>query len=275
MSQLVRDGYRKSREGVRGAASDEIDALFAGLDGESHPGLNLAVIKNGETIHQHGYGVADIEHDIPFTADTVLRLGSTSKHICAATILLLQNDNLLSVEDDVRKHVPEMPDLGVKLTLDHLMRMSSGLPDWLNLPIFSGLREGGQPQRADILKWLPRLDRLMFNPGTSTSYSNTNYALLSLVIERLTGESIAEVIRRRVFEPLGMTHTRIVPWIGEVVPQMARGYMPGADGKPVLGFMLAEISGDGANQLDAPRHDALVSRLSRPQRAGDRFAKWP
>jgi CubicO group peptidase (beta-lactamase class C family) len=241
-----RSGYLKSREGVRGAFSAEIDALFAAYDRESQPGLNLAVIKGGETIHNRGYGVADIEHDIPFTADTVLRLGSTSKHICAATILLLQNAKLLSVEDELRKHMPEMPDLGVHLTLDHLMRMTSGLPDWLNLPLFSGLREGGPVMRADILSWLPRLDRLMFPPGAMVSYSNTNYALLSLVIERVTGRSLGEVMRDRLFEPLGMTRTRLVPLMSETMPQMARGYMPGADGKPVQGFMMAEISGDGA-----------------------------
>jgi CubicO group peptidase (beta-lactamase class C family) len=245
-SAAERSGYLKSREGVRGAFSTEIDALFAAYDREGHPGLNLSVIKDGETIHRRGYGVANIEHDIPFTANTVLRLGSTSKHMCAATILLLQQAKLLSVEDDVRKHVPEMPDLSVRLTLDHLMRMSSGLPDWLNLPIFSGQREGGMPVRADILNWLRRLDRLMFEPGTSTSYSNTNYALLSLVIERLTGESIGAAMRRLLFEPLGLTSTRLVPFMSETVPDMARGYLPGSDGKPVQGLMMAEISGDGA-----------------------------
>src|SRR5262245_12078519 len=104
----ARDAYLKSRDGVRGAGSDRIDALFAPFDKAGHPGLNLAVVKGGEVVHARGYGVAVIEHDVPFTPETVLRLGSTTKHLCAACIYLLVRDGRVSVGDDVRTYVPEL-----------------------------------------------------------------------------------------------------------------------------------------------------------------------
>lgn len=239
------EGYLRSRRDTSGPYSAAIDALFAEYDKPGHPGLHLAVLKDDFTIHRRGYGVAEIEHDIGFTFDTVLRLGSTSKHFCSFVILQLEQQGKLSVTDDVRKHVPEMPDLGVRMTLDHLMTMTSGLPDWLNLALFSGLREGGPMQRADILQWLPRLDRLMFKPGETVSYSNTNYALLSLIIERITGQTLAEAMEQRIFKPLNMSRTRLVTYMSETVPDMAKGYIPGEDGKPVAGLMMPELSGDG------------------------------
>lgn len=240
------EGYLRSRRDASGPYSAAINTLFADYDKPGHPGLHLSVLKDDYTIHRRGYGVAEIEHDIPFLPDeTVLRLGSTSKHFCAYLILQLEQQGKLSVTDDVRKHVPEMPDLGVRMTLDHLMTMTSGLPDWLNLALFSGLREGGPMQRADILEWLPRLDRLMFKPGETVSYSNTNYALLSLIIERITGQPLAQVMEQRIFKPLNMSRTRLVTYMSETVPGMAKGYIPGEDGKPVAGLMMPELSGDG------------------------------
>jgi D-aminopeptidase len=240
------DAYLRSREGVRGAWSERIDRLFADRDAAGRPGLNLAVVKNGETVHARGYGVAEIEHDIPFTPDTVLRLGSTSKHICAACIYLLVHDKRLSVDDDVRDHVPELLRLRTRVTIDHLLTMTSGLPDWLNLGLFSGLRETPPVRRADMLAWLARLDAPMFPPGATSSYSNTNYALLSLIVERVSGQSLAEFMRERLFAPLGMRDTALVPLATETSARMAKGYQPGDGGKPVAGLMLPEIHGEGA-----------------------------
>lgn len=242
----ARDAYLQSREGVRGAWSDRIDRLFAAYDAAGHAGLNLAVVKGGETIHARGYGVAEIEHDIPFTPDTVLRLGSTTKHLCAACVYLLVRDKHLSVEDDVRHHVPELARLDTRITVDHLLTMTSGLPDWLNLGLFSGLRDTPPVSRADMLNWLTRVETTMFPPGATTSYSNTNYALLSLIVERVSGQSLAAFMAERLFTPLGMRDTQLVPHATQTIARMAKGYQPGADGKPVAGLMLPEIHGEGA-----------------------------
>lgn len=246
MTKSERSGYRKSREGVEGTWSGAIDALFAARDQEGLPGLALAVMKEGAVVHARGYGVAEIEHDIPFAPETVLRMGSTSKHICAACIYLLEREGRISVEDDVRKHVPELSGLKAPVTVDHLLTMSSGLMEWLSLPIFAGMRQASPVRRVDFLAWLTRLTETMFPPGATSSYSNTNYALLSLIVERVSGQPLADFMRDRLFAPLGMTDTRLVTHMSEVVPNMAKGYDPGPEGVPVLGFMLPEIHGEGA-----------------------------
>jgi len=241
----ARNAYLQSREGVSGAWSAEIDRLFAKYDTAGHPGLNLAVIKNGETVHAHGYGVAEIEHDIPFAPDTVLRLGSTSKHLCSACIYLLIRDKRLSVDDDVRDHIPELARLKTRITIDHLLTMTSGLPDWLNLGLFAGLRDAPPVRRTDMLDWLTRIETTMFPPGATSSYSNTNYALLSLIIERISGQSLAAFMTERLFAPFGMCDTQRVPNATQTIAGMAKGYQPG-EGGPVAGAMLPEIHGEGA-----------------------------
>jgi len=241
----ARNAYLQSREGVGGAWSAEIDRLFAKYDTAGHPGLNLAVVKNGETVHSRGYGVAEIEHDIPFTADTVLRLGSTSKHLCSACIYLLIDDKRLSVDDDVRDHIPELARLRTRITIDHLLTMTSGLPDWLNLGLFAGLRDAPPVRRVDMLDWLTRVETTMFPPGATSSYSNTNYALLSLIVERISGQSLAAFMTERLFAPLGMRDTQLVPNATQAIARMAKGYQPG-EGGPVAGAMLPEIHGEGA-----------------------------
>ena len=124
--------YLRSRDGIVGEFSDRIDVLFDEWDRDGSPGAILAVCRDGKVIHQRGYGVANIEDDVPFTADTVLRLGSTTKHLCATCILLLENRGKLSLDDDIRQHVPEVPDFGPVITLRHLLTMTSGLWDDLN-----------------------------------------------------------------------------------------------------------------------------------------------
>jgi CubicO group peptidase (beta-lactamase class C family) len=238
--------YLQSRQGTAGPWSDRIDRIFAAYDVASHAGLNLAVVKNGETVHARGYGVAEIEHDIPFTPHTVLRLGSTSKHVCAACIYVLVREGKLSVEDDVRDHVPEMKRLRPRVTIDHLLTMTSGLPEWLNLALFSGMPDAPPVRRTDMLDWLTRLETTMFPPGATSSYSNTNYALLSLIVERVSGQSLAAFMRERLFEPLGMRDTQLVPRATQTIARMAKGYQPGEGGTPVEGQMLPEIHGEGA-----------------------------
>jgi D-aminopeptidase len=242
----VGHAYLNSREGVHGPWSQRIDALLAAFDKPGHPGLNLAVVKDGEVVHARGYGVASIENDVPFTPDTVLRLGSTTKHLCAACIYLLARDGRLSVGDDVRTHVPELRGLTARITIDHLLTMTSGLPDWLNLGLFSGLPDTPPVHRADMLAWLQRIETTMFPPGATSSYSNTNYALLSLIIERVSGRSLVDFMRERLFAPLGMNHTALVPRATQTIARMATGYQPGDGGKPVIGLMLPEIHGEGA-----------------------------
>ena len=251
----MKKGYLKSRKGITGEFSERIDKLFAQWDRDRSPGATLAVYYQGRVIHQRGYGVANIEDDVPFTADTILRLGSTSKHLCATCILLLENDGDLGLDDDIRLYVPEMPDYGHVITLRHLLTMTSGLWDGINILLFAGLNTESLVSRQQFLQMYPAQNQLMFNPGDDCTYSNTNYSLLSLVIERVSGMSLAEFMRSRIFEPLAMDSTRLTPHMGTTILNKARGYVPTAEGGFETGYMTIELDGNGG--IDSSINDML------------------
>lgn len=187
ITSQIRDGYIRSRKGITAPYSDEIDLLFSQRDQPGTAGLIIAVLRNGKVVHQRGYGVANIEDDIPFTPNTVLRLGSTSKHMTATCILILENREKLSLDDDIRKFIPELPDYGISVTIRHLLTMTSGFPDGLSMGVVSGLSVGARLSREQIVRIQQRQKNLMFKPGDDCIYSNTNYTLLSQIIERISG----------------------------------------------------------------------------------------
>lgn len=253
----VGGGHLKSREGISGPFSQPIDALFDRFDHPLTPGLTVAVVKDGAVVHQRGYGVANIEDDVPISSDTVFRLGSVSKQFCATAILVLENRAVLSLDDDVRRFVPEMPDYGHRITLRHLMTMTSGLPDGLGMALFSGLHVHSPISRAQILTMQFRQLRPMFPPGDDCTYCNTNYALLSLIIERVSGKLLVTFLHDEIFSPLAMSSTRLTSKMTDVVPHKSRGYQPAGywDGNDAaaantacaheIGVMQVELSGDG------------------------------
>lgn len=247
--------YRKSACGVTGPGSGLIDSLFKKWDRDRSPGVMLAVCHHGEVLHKRGYGVANIEDDKPFHGDTVLRLGSTTKHLCATCILILENRGLLSLDDDVRRWVPELPDFGGRITLRHLLTMTSGLPDGINMLLFAGLDSSHALDRKQAMRLYCSRSRLMFQPGDDWTYSNTNYSLLTLVIERISGLKLPEFMQRELFEPLGMARSRLTPWMGECVEGKARGYETGSDGRFRTSFMRMELDGNGG--VDSTVNDML------------------
>ncbi len=241
-------GYLGSRKGIGGEFSHAIDALFAAFDCAGHAGANVAVVKAGKVIHLRGYGVANIEDDAPFTAVTISHLGSTSKHFCATAILMLEDRGTLSLADGIRKFVPELPPFFESITLRHLHTMTSGLPDGLNFSFFAGLPEGAGMTRAAHLDILTRMTAPMFPPGAGMTYSNSNYLLLSLVVERLSGVSLAEFLKTEIFTPLGMNSTQLLSDTTAAVPHKATGYVPGSDGIARRAAFSVELCGDGGIQ---------------------------
>jgi CubicO group peptidase (beta-lactamase class C family) len=251
----VTGGYLESRKGTAGPFSPQIDRLFEKWDHDRSPGVLLAVTRGGVLLHQRGYGVANIEDDTPFSEDTVLRLGSTSKHLCATCILILENRGLLSLDDDIRRWVPELPDFGEPITLRHLLTMTSGLPDGINMLLFGGLDSSHALDRKQAMRLYCSSSRLMFRPGDDWSYSNTNYSLLTLVIERISGLDLSEFMQQELFGPLGMSRSQLTPWMDECVEGKARGYEPAPDGGFRTGFMRMELDGNGG--VDSTVNDML------------------
>jgi len=237
--------YQQSANGIAGEFSTRIDALFSEWDRDKSPGAAVTVISNGAIIHERGYGVANVENDVPLTRDTVLRLGSVSKHFCATCVLILQNRGKLDLSDDIRRYVPELHDFGTVITLRHLLTMTSGLWDGFNLLLFCGLNTSSTITRSQMLNLFQCQRKLMFAPGDNFQYSNTNFALLSLVVERVSGKPLANFMQDEIFAPLEMHDTALVPFDSRITGNKARGYTPAADGLLESGLMHLELCGDG------------------------------
>jgi CubicO group peptidase (beta-lactamase class C family) len=191
------------------AIAARVDDIFAQWSTDTSPGCAVGVTQNGETLLERAYGMADLEWGIPNTPETIFEGGSVSKQFTAAAVNLLVLDGTLSLDDDVRRWVPELPDYGHTITLHHLMTHTSGLRDWGSVASISGWgRENRAHDHDDVVDILSRQTRLNFEPGLEYSYSNSGYNLLAVVVDRASGESFADFSKTRLFEPAGMTDTQ-------------------------------------------------------------------
>src|SRR4051812_33591507 len=205
------------------ALERRIDALFARYTRPGSPGAVAAVMRGGNIEVCKGYGLASIELAVPITPTTRFRIASVSKQFTVTAALLLAAEGKLILSDPPHKYLKELKPLPV--TIDQMMRNSSGLPDFLEL-----LRLGGhgldKPARAiDFLNAAARNGHLNFQPGSRFLYSNTNFLLLGLVIEKVTQQKLGDVLAERIFKPLGMTDTMLAADIDTVIPNLANGYL--------------------------------------------------
>ena len=220
---------RVQDDATAAALSAKVDQLFSIVDPRIAPGCAVAVIKDGRIVHKKGYGLADLDHDVPITPSTVFQVGSLSKQFTATAILLLAQDGKLSLDDEVKKHIAEFPDFGERVTIRHLLHHTSGVRDQLQLLALTGWRYTQDLiTDEDVLELVARQKALNFRPGTQHLYSNTGYTLLAQIVKRVSGQSFREFTTKRIFEPLGMTHTFFRDEFGEVVKGQAYAYVPRA-----------------------------------------------
>lgn len=207
------------------------DELFKEWDSTSSPGCAVSVSQSGQLILSRAYGQADLEQPSPNTTETVFEAGSVAKQFTAAAILLLAQEGRLSLSDDVRKHLPELPDYGTTITLDHMLMHTSGLRDWGSIVQVGGWPRGTRAVTMEqALVLTARQRALNFKPGSRYSYSNTGYVLAALVVQRVTGGSLAAFTDERIFKPLGMTHTQWRDSFRRIVPGRAVAYTRGEHG---------------------------------------------
>ncbi len=223
-----------------------VDAIFAEWDRTDSPGCALGVYRGGQIIYARGYGMADLERRVPITPHTVFDIGSTSKQFAAASIVLLAQQGKLSLDDDVRQHVPELPAYTRPITIRQLLLHTSGLRDYIGLLTLAGARIDDVTTAEDALAILARQKELNFEPGAEHLYSNSGYFLLSVIVERASGQSLRDFAREQIFAPLGMTRTHYLGSYDDIVPDRALAYSP----KPG-GGLRTDISrwlqlGDGA-----------------------------
>jgi CubicO group peptidase (beta-lactamase class C family) len=212
------------------AKAAAVDALFADVDSTRTPGCAVGVMQGGALVFARGYGMADLDHGIPNTPSSVFHVASMSKQFTAAAILLLAREGKLSLDDDVRKYVPEVPDFGVPITISNLIHHTSGLRDQWEMLSLAGWRYSlDLITDADVLAVLARQKHLNFPPNTQYSYSNTGYTLLAQIVARVSGMTFREFTTARIFAPLGMARTHFRDDHAEIVHEIAYGYEPVGD----------------------------------------------
>src|SRR6202012_650631 len=187
------------------------------------------------------------EENVPSSPKSVFDIGSTSKQFTATSILLLEKEGKLSVEDDVHKYIPELPDYGKKITILNLLNHTSGLRDYLTLFDIAGVNTDSVTTDEDAMALITRQKGLNFAPGSEFLYSNTGFFLLSVIVERVSGKTLREFAAENIFMPLQMTHTQFRNDHRSLVPERAMAY---DEKEKKDGFRLNvsyfEQTGDGA-----------------------------
>ncbi len=201
-----------------------LDGLFAPWDRDDGPGLSVALIVDGTMAYERGFGMANLEHAIPNTPDTIFRIGSTSKQFTAACIALLSLRGELDLDADVRTILRELPEWEHAVTVRHMVHHVSGIPDYVGLLAGAGHELEDHTTPEDTLKILVAVEGLQFEPGSRFQYSNSNYFLLGAVVRRVSGKSLRAFAEENIFGPLGMTDTHYHDRYAEVVPRRADGY---------------------------------------------------
>jgi CubicO group peptidase (beta-lactamase class C family) len=240
---------------IEPAERARIDAVFKDYDKPHVPGCALGVMQNGQLAYGRGYGWADLERNVPITTASLFDIGSTSKQFAAASISLLVQEHKLAYTDDIRKYIPEMPDYGAPITIDNLMHHTSGLRDYTGLLTLGGHTLEEATTDSQALASIVHQRHLNFPTGSKYEYSNTGYFLLSVIIRRVSGQSLADFARERIFLPLGMTSTRYRNHAAMLIPNRALGYAPADSGGFQNSMSNWEQTGDGAVQLSV--RDAL------------------
>lgn len=204
------------------------DQLFSGYDSDT-PGGEVAVFRDGKTIFAKAYGMANLSYGIPYRLDTRTNIGSTSKQFTAFAVMLLVEDGKINLDADVRTYIPELPDLGAKVAVRNLLTHTSGYREYLNLVSLGGRRldHGDYIDRKELISIIQRQPKLQNAPGAEFNYNNTAFALLSVIVERVSGMEFPAFMATRVFGPIGMTHTLVRSSPETIVPGMSMGYSPG------------------------------------------------
>jgi CubicO group peptidase (beta-lactamase class C family) len=207
---------------------DQVMAMF----GEDTPGAIVAVIRGGEVDVARSYGLANLSHGVPFTERTVTNIGSTSKQFTGFAVALLHARGELSLDDDVRDYIPELPDFGETVTLRHLASHTGGYREFVNTLLLAGrmVMESDHIGPDEVVQVVQNQPRLQNSPGAEFNYNNTAFGLLTMVVERVTGVPFEDWMTREVFRPLGMNSTVVRAHTGQVIPGRAAGYTPSEAG---------------------------------------------
>ncbi|HKY05540.1 MAG TPA: serine hydrolase domain-containing protein [Blastocatellia bacterium] len=226
-------------------SAKKVDAFLSQWDKNDMPGCAVGVVKDGRLVYKRGFGMANLEYDVPNTPSTRFNLASVSKPFTAFSIALLAQQGRLSLDDDIRKYVPEIPKYDETVTIRHLIHHTSGIREYEALVLFGGLGTDNVYNDKAILNMLARQKNLSFAPGAKHQYSNSNYHLLGIIVARASGKSLRAFAEENIFKPLGMKNTLYFDNRFEVVKNRASGYMVGPDKSIRARSSLFDLVGGG------------------------------
>lgn len=210
------------------------------------PGCAVGVSLNGGSVFEKAFGLAEMEHGVPNTPQTVFESGSVAKQFTAASLVLLQQDGKLNIDDPVRKYVPELPDYGSPLTIRHLLNHTGGLRDWFSVRALSGEGAGEHIITQQLIfDTIIRQKGLDFTPGSEYSYSNSGYQLAAMLVERVSKQKFADFVAERILKPVGMKNTGYRDDFQRITPGRAQAYSKTADGPWRLNMPMMTAHGGG------------------------------
>jgi CubicO group peptidase (beta-lactamase class C family) len=221
-----RAGSSASDARAGGVRHEQVDAIFAPWSGKTTPGCAVGISRDGALDYARGYGMANLESDAPITPRSIFHVGSIAKQFTAFSIRLLAQEGKLSLEDDIRKYLPEMPDYGKTIRIADLIHHTSGLREQGQLLNLAGWRSDDLATEADMLWAVTRQRGLNYEPGTEALYNNAGYTLLAVIVKRVSGQPLRAFADARIFKPLGMTDTHFHDDHTEVVPRRTSAYRP-------------------------------------------------
>ena len=210
------------------------------------PGCAAAVSLNGDVVFEKAFGLADLEHNVPNTAQTIFESGSVAKQFTAAALVLLQQDGKLSIDHSVKKYIPELPDYGAPLTIRHLLNHTAGLRDWGTVISLTGAGRGDRVMSQDLaLDVITHQRALDFKPGAEYSYSNSGYNLAAIIVERVSKQKFPAFVEERLFKPLGMKNSSWRDDYQRIVPGRAQAYSRQGNGPWRLNMPFMNVYGNG------------------------------
>ncbi len=209
---------------------NQIDSLFIDWNKPNHPGGSIGVMKNDKIVFSRSYGLASLEYLAPNSTETIFNIASVSKQFTAMGIVLLHIQGKLSIDDDIRKYLPELPDFGEKITIRQMLHHTSGLRSLHAMLGLAGWRADDSRTNEDLYRFMNMQRDLNFKPGSEFMYCNTGYMLMVKIIEKVTAEKFPTWIKKNIFEPLGMNHTYVEDKYNRVVTNNATSYNKSIDG---------------------------------------------
>ncbi|WP_431122729.1 serine hydrolase domain-containing protein [Flagellimonas flava] len=231
--------------GVAQIQESQIDLVFKEWNETNVPGGSVGIIKDGELVFSKGYGLADLEHDIPNTPSTVFYIGSNGKQFAAFCVLLLEEQGKLKLTDDIRQYLPDFPEYESPITIENLLYHTSGIRDYSSLWDLQGRSYFDLITAAETYEMLKRQSRINFPPGEEVLYSNGGYFLLSEIVQRVTGKSLKDFAKEHIFDPLGMEHTLFLDNHKDLIKNRAFGYYKNSDGDFDNAIRRFELVGSG------------------------------